>query len=367
MKLSDLVKEAVDMYLSGDTYELVAGPGVGKSETVENDFIQVLSDHFGEPFGIVTEHLATRDAPDVGGFMVPTKDADGRAVSAYTVPYIIKRIEDQVAAGFTRGILFLDEFRQTDHLVQKAVASLLLNGKLGEWSIPDGWRVMLASNRAADGAGTNKVLTHIINRIGEIPIEFDLDGLCAYGQRPHVNTHPMVEAFWRARPGLIYQDTTPKDGKPFSSPRSQISAANYLRVKMRDNPDSMHIPADERTQQIIMGKVGQACAAEMFAFFRVANELPTIEEIIADPENAKRPNDARLDAQYAALTMAVYHADATNVEPVFKYITRLSREMQTSAAKTLLEKEGGSLLNSPALSGWIAKNKSLIMATVSGS
>lgn len=367
MKLKDLVAEIVDLYEDGTTTELVAGPGVGKSEVVENDCIAALSAHYGEPFGCVTEHLASRDAPDIGGFMVPSKDAEGRAVSMYTVPYIMKRIEDQVAKGFKRGILFLDEFRQADHLVQKAIASLLLSLKLGEWEVPKGWFIMLASNRTADGAGTNKQLTHVTNRKGEIPIDFDLDGLCEYGQRPENNIHPMVEAFWRARPGLIYTDKTPKDGNPFSTPRSQVSVARYLRIKMRDNPDSMHIPDDSRTQEVIRGRVGDSVAAEMFAFFRVANELPTIEEIIADPEQAKRPDDTRLDAQYAAMTMATYHADGTNVENVFKYITRLSREMQTTAAKQLLEKEGGALLNSPALSSWIAKNKSLIMATVSGS
>ena len=367
MKLNQLIDEAVELYLSGLTYELVSGPGIGKSETIEGPFIAKLAEFFGEPIGCVTEHLATRDAPDIGGFMVPSKDADGRAVSMYTLPYIMKRVEDQVAKGFKRGVLFLDEYRQADHLVQKATAPLLLNKQIGEWKLPEGWIVMLASNRTEDGAGANKVLTHVNNRKGVITIDFDLEALCQYGQRPEVNIHPMIEAYWRARPGQIYTDKTPKGDSPFSSPRSQVAVAKYLRVKMRDNPDSMHIPDDERTQQVVNGLVGDATGADMFAFFRVANELPTIEEIIADPATAKRPSDDRLDAQYAAMTMAVYHADATTVDKCFQYVTRLCREMQTSAAKSLLEKEGGALLNSPTLSNWIAKNKSLIMATVSGS
>jgi hypothetical protein len=366
MKLNQLPQEIPFIYAAGDTCQLTSGPGFGKSETIRIDCIAALSEHYGEPFGIVEEHLATRDAPDIGGFMVPSKNADGQMVSAYTLPYIMTRVQQQVDKGFKRGLLFLDEFMQADHLVQKACAPLLLDGQIGEWSLPEGWIPIMASNRLADGAGANKTLTHIINRITDIPIEFDLDALTRWGERPQNNIHPMIMAFWKARTGVIYSDKTPKDGKPFSSPRSQVSAAKYLRLKL-SSPDSMHIPDDEVTQQVIAGKVGAGCAAEMFAFFRVANELPTIEEIKADPMQAKRPDDTRLDAQYAAMTMAVYHADSKSVNQCFQYITRLNREMQTSAAKSLLEKQGGALLNSPELSTWIAKNKSLIMATTAGS
>lgn len=367
MFLNQLNQAIVNMYESGTAVQLISGPGVGKSETIRHDLINTLSKHYGEPFGLVEEHLATRDAPDVGGFMVPSKDADGRAVSRYTVPYIMNRLEKQVEQGFKRGILFLDEFMQADHLVQKAAAPLILDGRIGEWQIPEGWYVMLASNRVTDGAGANKVLTHIVNRMANIEIQFSIDALSAWGEREEVNMHPMLMAFWKARPGIIYSETTPKDGKPFSSPRSQAAAGRYIRTVLGSDNQSMHIPDDEITQEVIAGHVGSSCAAEMFSYFKVANELPTLEEIVNTPETAKRPDDTRLDAQYAALSMAVYHADEKNVDQIFKYVTRLSRELQTSAARSLLEKKGGALLNSQSLTNWLAKNSALVMNTMAGS
>lgn len=366
MYLNQLPQAIVNLYEAGTAVQLISGPGVGKSETVRVDLINTLEAHYGEKFGLVEEHLATRDAPDVGGFMVPSKDADGRAVSKYTLPYIMSRVEQQVAQGFKRGILFLDEFMQSDHLVQKAAAPLILDGNIGEWSLPSGWFVMLASNRVTDGAGANKVLTHIVNRMANLEVQFSIDALMRWGERPNIDMHPMLMAFWKARTGVIYSDTTPKDGKPFSSPRSQAAAGKYLRTVLGKDNQSMHIPDDEITQEVVAGHVGQACAAEMFAFFKVANELPTIEEIEANPDTAKRPDDTRLDAQYAAMTMAVYHSNEKNVDAMFKYVTRLSRELQTSAAKSLLEKKGGALLNSPALTDWISKNKALVMSTIAG-
>lgn len=367
MYLSQLPQCIVNLYEAGTAVQLTSGPGLGKTETVRHDCIATLEKHYGEPFGFVEEHLATRDAPDIGGFMVPSKDDDGRAVSKYTLPYIMGRVEQEVARGRKRGILFLDEFMQSDHLVQKAAAPLILDGQIGEWKLPEGWFVMLASNRTTDGAGANKVLTHIINRMLNLDIQFSIDALCRWGERPENDIHPMLMAFWKARTGIIYSDKTPKDGNPFSSPRSQAKAGKYIRTVLGRDNQSMHIPDDELTQEVIAGTVGQSCAAEMFAFFRVANELPTPEEIEANPKTAKRPDDTRLDAQYAAMTMAVYHANEKNVDAMFEYVTRLSRELQTSAAKSLLEKKGGALLNSPALSDWITKNKALVMSTVGGS
>ena len=364
MKLNDLVKECLDLYATREdgATELLSHPGIGKSTIVEKDFIETLSKAYGTKFGLVSEHLATRDAPDIGGYMVPSKREDGTAVSLYTLPYIMERIERQLKAGHERGILFLDEYGQSDHLVQKATAPLLLNRRIGEWELPDGWWVVLASNFMSSGAGVNKALTHTVNRKGAIKVDFDLDALLRFAERPENKIHPMVMAFWQAQPGLICGEI-PKDGSPFSTPRSQVAAAKYLRQKMGEGADSMHIPDDDRTQEVVAGRVGDSCAAQMFAYFKVANELPTWNEIITDPTTAKRPDDTRLDAQYAAMTMCTYYADTDTVDPAF----RLCKEMQTSAAKSLLEKEGGALLNSPKLSEWISKNKALIMATVSGS
>ena len=53
----------------------IDAPGIGKSDTVRK-LPAVLSEATGEDFGLVVVEASTLDAPDVIGFLVPTKDPD---------------------------------------------------------------------------------------------------------------------------------------------------------------------------------------------------------------------------------------------------------------------------------------------------
>ncbi len=360
MKLPQLVSEAVPLYKSGLSLHLESPPGMGKTSVVRGEFIDALSEHYGEEFGFVEEMLATRDAPELVGYMVPQKDANGRAISARTFPDLMVAIE---ATGCDRGILFLDERQQADDLTLKAISPTVYDKTIGGHKLPPGWRVISASNRVQDGAGANRKFTHLTNREATLPIEFCVEALKRFGEKYGV--HPMMLAYWSARPGQVCTAELPRDGKPFSTPRSQILAWDYIKQKVED-PQSMHLPADLLTQEIVAGLVGDAGAADMFAFFNVANELPSIDEIVADPMNARIPQGDRLDASYAAMQMCIHHStngDA-DTETVFKYITRLPRELQVSGAKSLLANADGAVFNSPTFNEWFTKNKALVLDTV---
>jgi len=128
---------------------------------------------------------------------------------------------------------------------------------------------------------------------------------------------------------------------------------------------SMTLPDDGVTQELVMGDVGKGAAAEMFSFFKTVNKIPTIDEIKKNPMKAKLPKPEELDAQYAVMQMIVHNADAKNIDTLFTYIQRLNLELQTSAAKSLIEKTGGALLNSKAITDFISKNRTLIVNTLS--
>jgi hypothetical protein len=94
---------------------------------------------------------------------------------------------------------------------------------------------------------------------------------------------------------------------------------------------------------------------------KVADDLPTIEEILARPGKAKCPD--RLDAAYAGVQLCLHHADANNIDKIWEWTERLPLELQTSAAKSMLDRSGGQLLNSKRLGKWITKNRALVLQT----
>ena len=97
MLMKDLIKPQtiVNWYLSDTAMHLVGPPGCGKTSVAVVDFPRRLSEHFaaaGETlseFGIWEEVATSIDAVDVRGFLVPSKDKNGKGISYFTRPGIM--------------------------------------------------------------------------------------------------------------------------------------------------------------------------------------------------------------------------------------------------------------------------------------
>ena len=48
------------------------------------------------------------------------------------------------------GILFLDELNTAAPMVQASAYQLILDRKIGEYTLPDGWAIVAAGNRESD-------------------------------------------------------------------------------------------------------------------------------------------------------------------------------------------------------------------------
>jgi hypothetical protein len=123
----------------------------------------------------------------------------------------------------------------------------------------------------------------------------------------------------------------------------------------------MVIPQSNILSQMVAGDIGEGACAQLMAYLKVADELPTIGEIMDKPKDAKCPDS--LSAAYAAAQMCLHYANPQNIDKLWIYTERLKKELQVSVAKQLIAKGAGVLLNSKALSAWIGKNRALINAS----
>jgi MoxR-like ATPase len=69
------------------------------------------------------------------------------------------------------GILFLDELNAAPAMVQAAFYQLVLDRRLGEYTLPDGWIIIAAGNRDADRAHTTRMPTPLRNRFVHLDFE----------------------------------------------------------------------------------------------------------------------------------------------------------------------------------------------------
>jgi hypothetical protein len=341
-----IVATAKLQFSTGERFsiELQSGPGIGKSSIVRQVRAR-LEKELGEPVGLTEFFLSTCEAPDVAGFRMPDHE-DGVAITRTT------RAPWAPGKGSPKyNIIFLDEFRQAPPDVQKPAAELLLNGRVGETQLNITDIVIAASNRESDRSGVQRELAFISNRVMKLSIDPSLDAFVEWAERNNIN--PFAIAFAKFKPGTVFQDKVPDKPGQFCTPRSLVKASYFIGK----------LPMELFTA-VAQGYIGEGAGAEFVAFLRVAEQLPTFEEIVKDPKNAPVPD--RPDATYAAMQMVVHRADAKTVDAVFTYLGRMGKEYQVAGLRSMLTRLPA-LASSDGFRAWARDNKDLILAAAQAS
>src|SRR5215471_16461268 len=158
------------------------------------------------------------------------------------------------------GILFLDELNAAPAMVQASCYQLVLDRKLGEYTLPGGWAIVAAGNRDSDRAVTTKMPTPLRNRVVHLEFEVDLQEWCEWAIQNGIR--PEVIAFLRFRPELL--SAFDRDQNAFPSPRSWEFVSRILA----SSPDKTV------EHELFAGAVGAGAATEFSGFVRMFRELP---------------------------------------------------------------------------------------------
>jgi hypothetical protein len=287
--------------------------------------------------------LSTVEAPDVRGYGLP--DMENHTMFFTDAPWMPK------AGDADHGFVFLDEFRQSGHDVQKPAAELLNSGSVGDSQLPITYMVVAASNREEDRSGVQRSLAFIENRKITLKVDPHLDSWVDWAETEG-NIHWAAIAFAKAQPGLIFKDKVPDEPGPFCTPRS-FCKVSHLIGDYFDESQFIELSA---------GAIGEGTTAQLVSFMRVVEQLPEFDEIVNNPKKCKLPDKERPDAQYATTQMIAHRVDGDTAEPAFDYLKRLPREFQVSGIKAAMRKTGASLVQSKKFAGWLRSNQDLLVA-----
>jgi len=181
-------------------------PGIGKSSLVQD---------FADALGIeCVSLLGTQLAPeDLIG--VP-QIIDG--LSRFCPPANIARKEPFV--------LFLDELNGASSEVQKSFYSLILEQRIGDYTLPKGSVVIGAGNRAQDSAIVRQMSSALINRMVHIHLVSSPREWINWARKNEL--HPWVVDYIALRPDHL-SAPSPKVEQAFSTPRSWHMLSDALK------------------------------------------------------------------------------------------------------------------------------------------
>jgi MoxR-like ATPase len=132
------------------------------------------------------------------------------------------------------GILFLDEINAAPPTVSAAAYQFILDRRLGEYVIPEGWAIFAAGNRQGDRGVTYAMPAPLANRFTHYDVEANLDDWIELGaEQRHRRAHSRIPA---VPPRSAVHYDAAHNPVAFPSPRSWEYAHRALQ-KFGDRPD----------------------------------------------------------------------------------------------------------------------------------
>jgi len=321
MKPSQLTRALEVLINARQPANLWGPPGIGKSDIIKQTGAR-LNRTVKDVRAVLLDPVDLRGLPHVNG--------DGRA--HWAIPEFLPRDGT--------GILFLDELNRAPALVQNACFQLVLDRKLGEYTLPDTWAVVAACNRESDGGGVTKMSSALCNRFVHLDADVDLDDWCKWAVTH--NIEPAVIAFLRFRPDLLHQFD--RNSKAFPTPRSwsfvsQVTASG---------------PGPDIELGLFAGAVGDGPATEYAAFLQLFRNIPSIDAILLNPDKAPVPTGKPAEL-WAISSALARRATEQNLRRIVIYLDRMPEEYAVLSIKDAVARDS-SLTACADFTQWIVKH-----------
>jgi len=333
MNSIDLKKSLIPLIKSQIPTFIWGSPGVGKSSLIS----QIAQESNME---FIDLRLSLLDPTDLRG--VPFFDQTTKT-AIWAKPEFLPNSNSEEF-----GILFLDEINSAPPTIQAAAYQLILDRKIGEYTLPKNYSIIAAGNYENDRGVTYRMPTPLANRF--IHMYFDIDFTSWKQWAYSVNIDKRIISYLSYKPSNLFTFDPKSNEKSFATPRSWKYVDDVLKSELEL----------ELLENVISGAIGKDSATEFLNYCKIMNDLPSIEDICNGIE-AELPT--KNSAMYALTIGIVYalkqNATKEQISNVISFAITLSGEFSMLLMKDLQE-EGVEVESNPMWKDWIDAHRFLI-------
>ena len=255
-------------------------PGIGKSDIVH----QIGADLNAH---VIDVRLSLWEPTDIKG--IPYFDSnDSKMVWAPPV----ELPDASFAAKHESIILFLDEMNSAAPSVQAAAYQLILNRKVGTYTLPDNVFIVAAGNREADKGVTYRMPAPLANRFIHLEMRVDFDDWFDWATYNRV--HKDVVGFLTFSKKDLYDFDPKSASRSFATPRSWSFVSELLEDDLDDNT----------TTDLVAGAIGEGLAVKFMAHRKVASAMPNPSDILSG--KVKELKTKEVSAMYSLTVSLCY-------------------------------------------------------------
>ena len=276
---------------------LWGSPGIGKS-----DIVQQITDTILPGDNIMIDcRLALMEPTDLRGY--PFRNPETNQME-WSPPVDLP--SEEFASQYDTIVLFLDELNSAPPSTQAAAYQLILNRRVGQYVLPANVRIVCAGNHQTDRGVTYNMPSPLANRFAHINMDVNFDDFMNFAVNNDV--HPDVIGYLNFAKGDLF-DFDPKNaGKAWASPRSWVrGVSSMLKTPGFDTADLTEQKAE------IAGAVGDGIAAKFVEHRRVAEFLPSVEDVLAGKvKKLDTKLNSEISAKYALVIGLAYALNETH-------------------------------------------------------
>ena len=252
-------------------------PGIAKSAIVAN----IAKTTGLNDSGILTTYADANDVPENDRFeMIDIRLSQLEPTDLRGIPVpvtvgnktnVVWAIPSSYPTGNKKAILFFDELPNGAPSVQAACYQIVLDGKLGEYSLPDNTVVIAAGNRETDRGASFKMPTPLMNRFIHLEMRVDFNDWSDYAIDKGYK--PEIIGFLTTFKDKLFNFDPTSASRGFATPRSW----EMVNAILKNDP----AVSDVVLKAMIAGCVGTGYALEFIEYKRILNKLPEPSKIIS--------------------------------------------------------------------------------------
>lgn len=308
-------------------------PGIGKSQIVYQTAEALNAKLFELRANLF-------DPVDVRGGLKVVEQQDGTYKTKYGIP------EDYPESDYTGNVVLLvDELPNAPKATQNALLQLILDKKIGTYTLPPGTAIVAAGNRSIDRAAVHEMPTPVKNRFAHYEVEPNVDDWAAWAIRKGIN--PTIISFVRYRPTLLHS---------LDSRENAFPTGRAWEMVDRKLPYMGGTPDDEFYG--VASIIGDGPAGEFIAFKQTADKMPDLDKIISSPHSVNVPDDPSI--LFAVSGGLAARSDENNFKDIMAYAKRMPAEYQVVLVRDSLAKDRD-LVKTPAFQKWTQDNANVLI------
>lgn len=333
MTAIDLKKALIPLIDSQIPTFIWGNPGVGKSSLVS----QIAQE---KKMRFIDLRLSLLDPTDLRGipfFHNETKNA------VWAKPEFLP---DSKSDEF--GILFLDEINSAPPTIQAAAYQLILDRKIGEYTLPVNYSIIAAGNYESDRGVTYRMPTPLANRFVHLSFDLDFESWKLWAFKNNIDKR--IISYLSYKPSDLFMFDPKSVNKSFATPRSWKFVDDILKSSLENS----------LLENVISGAVGKDTAVEFLNYSKVMDTLPNINDILEAKEVDIPSSNSSLYALCIGITYALKENFSNkSLSNVLEFSLKLNGEFTVMLVRDL-QKNGIDVESSPKWKDWVDAHRFLV-------